>query len=57
MREGRGKGSRGGGTGREGEGRKENILNGSRVDISILVGQDVLNVHIETHPLSSEETE
>ena len=43
--------------GGEGEGRKENILNGSKVDIRMLVGRDVLSTHIETCPLSNEETE
>ena len=46
--------------GGEGEGRKdsiENILNGSRVDVSMLVGREVLSAHIETCPLSNEETE
>ena len=39
--------------GGEGEGRKKNILNGSRVDIFMLVGRD----HIETCPLSNKKTE
>ena len=53
---------KGGGGGMEWEvgrerGRKENILNGSKVDIRMLVGRDVLSTHIETCPLSNEETE